>query len=705
MTNDFQNQVEKGLLGLVHEDICFFSWLCAVRALPFLGVEGVFSFWKGGVYGDKRQKYLASTFRALDIASHIRVHGDIAREAASAASAAYCNPVADSYAAEVYASYAAAAAAKSVVKDDRAAAEAATAAYIASRAAARWLIDIRNILLDDLSNIRNKNFTFNNDTTIYGAIWNSFQKALHSLNCGYWGDWYASIFSKGFILDDSDHAEISKRLKIPKEVLEEGAATVSDYIENVDKQGLVYNQRETRLIILGSAGAGKTTLVRRLNDDYSYPDPKDSTHGVDTSVMLNFNGTKAHIWDFGGQVIYHASHRCFMSANCVYILVVNARTEENYDCNRIIYWLDTIRVYSDNKAKVFIILNESDNRKQNAEDYDSLKDGEYAHLIQEIFSFNIGDDIDSVNIFKKMLADHIETTGHQVFGKNDSSAIAEIYTLFEEDKKILEKEELELLLKNNGIKSGKDQKRAKDLFNTLGVAMSYDVIEGYVLDPYWISHGVYLIIDYMQKNKIKFLHFKKLKDVFMNECGAYPKGKREYITELMEHHKIGFRNRDGVRGLIVPCVATKFKPRDIIYKEKSDSLVIEIERDELQEFPADFFYKYICANEDHIKKNREIWSMWQTGMVLAGDDASALVELKENRRIKITVWGKGKEEYSNKLELLFNDLLQEYYFASYKQEREKGGRIVTIITLFFESVAKGISKAIIEEASGRSMKP
>ena len=82
-------------------------------------------------------------------------------------------------------------------------------------------------------------------------------------------------------------------------------------------------------------------------------------------------------------------------------------------------------------------------------------------------------------------------------------------------------------------------------------------------------------------------------------------------------------------------------------------------------------------------------------MVLNEENASGLVELKENRRIEITVWGQNKTEYSKKLEVLIDSQLKEYRFTAHKEERQWGGKAVKFITLLFEAAAKGVTSAMV----------
>ena len=405
-TNAFGERVKKQLKNLTHEEVCLFSWLCAVRSLPFLGVRGDFAYWGY----DERQSRLASVLIAIDTAVRATADADpyaygffsadsVDKDADAAKLAA--NAAADAAEAAAYAA--------AFSYDDDSVTHAVDAAVCAANAATyaskydNTNIDITKILIQDLDSIKAKKNNYQNDVSIYGNIWHNFLNAFRDIGCNYWGNWYATLFTKSLVLDDADKAEIVMRLNIPPEIKKQGVTSVASYINDIKLQGAITAKRQTRLIVLGSAGAGKTTLVRRLNGDMSFPEISDTTHGVDTKFVLDFNGIRACIWDFGGQVMYHSSHRCFMSASCVYILVVNARTGDNRDITLINYWLDTIRIYSDRTAKVFIVLNESDERKLDPEEYSFLKENEYSSLIHEIYSFNVGTDMVHVNMFKQGL--------------------------------------------------------------------------------------------------------------------------------------------------------------------------------------------------------------------------------------------------------------------------------------------------------------
>jgi len=722
MGKDFETEVTAELSGFSREDVCFFAWLCAVRALPFLAVRGNFDYWKHPNNRDQRQKHLFAILHALDNTVYYAADNaysvsatfasTLASAAAYSARTSHTTSSADFYAASSASSVssAAASAAASHARKPFSTTSAASAAALAVLAAdsaysaavsaddVTYRLPLRDILLEDLQTLKNKDRKFQNKTTIYGPIWDSFQKVLRDFGCEYWGNWYAMVFAKGFVLDDDDRKEIKLRINVPDEISKQGAASVVKYLKNAKNQGITYAQRETRLIILGSPGAGKTTLARRLNQDFTDPKPEESTHGVDTTIVLNFNGVKTRVWDFGGQVIYHAAHRCFMSANCVYILVVNARIEEHNDIDRLDYWLDTIRSYSEGKAKVFIVINESDSRRQNLEEIKS-KTTKYEDIEPEIHGFNISKDRHDLTKFKADLAAYIERVGHQTFGKNDDKAMQAIAKLFHDGKQVIEKDEFTKILNDNNINKH-DYERVIELFDTLGVALSYNFMDGYVIDPYWISHGVYRVIDYLQEQKTPFLRYSEdvFNAMFKGETNKYSSQNREYIFKLMTHHEIGFPNKGGFNGLLVPCAASMSMPANAVSKcmlanvsnsAEHDSLRIRVEREDLKEIPGDFFYQYVCKNKEDIAEEQyERRAVWQDGMVLAGTNVGALVKIVANRRIEITVWGERKKEYLDVLEKRMDDLLKEYNLSATKAQQKIGEKIINILLVSWNIIGR-----------------
>jgi len=266
-----KEQVQSKLMNLRCKDRLFFVWLCAVRALPFLGVAGNFKYWEGHDDGvDQKQRHLFSVLKALDVVwsayDAFKIGGPVAFSTAEAEAAAEDADAAADTAADVAAdtyTHAAAAAAKAIVYAAESTAEigsiykAADAADAAVRAAeaAAVVIDLESILENDLAIIESKNWhnrrpsfidntevygdvrdNFQNALSeIYGDVWDDFQYALRELDCEYWGNWYTRVFDRGFKLNANDRKKIQTRLNVPDEIKKRGAASVARYVNSTGK--------------------------------------------------------------------------------------------------------------------------------------------------------------------------------------------------------------------------------------------------------------------------------------------------------------------------------------------------------------------------------------------------------------------------------------------------------------------------------------
>jgi len=699
--NEF-TELERNLHTLTRRGVVRFAFLSAARALPFLCVERDFSYWPD----NEKQKYLFHIFNAVDMcmcaitvtfaatAADVSKAADDASKAADKAVAGANKAAADAHDvfmaakasdAAAHAAFAVTAAVRTArAVSDQDAAWAAKDAYMSAVKACESstlnpifdtekVNDFKRIILNDYNYVKSEQSHYLEDgISFYGDMWNNFIDDLYEIGCGYWADLYNDMFVNKFEINEE---ELRWRTDISDNLKQDGASAVALQIMALRSQGVVYAARESRLIIIGSAGAGKTTLARRLSGDASFPEASDTTYGVNMEIKFDFNGVKTHLWDFGGQIIYHSSHRCFLSENCVYILVVNGRDEAARDVTKINYWLDTIRVYSNNNAEVFILVNESDNRKQDI-DVEALKRGHYGNLIQDVDNFNVGNDLERVSKFKEKLANHIESRGHHPIGTKDKAVMDDLRVRFEAGASVIDRIELKDIFKKHNIDVETEGKRAKRLLNILGVALSFECIADYVLDPEWISGGVYKIVDHMSKQGMQYIHKVTCYNILNNEQ-KYPLNRCGHIYRLMIEHRIAFEcDEEGV--LLVPCVASQSKPPDIDVQPSSDRLVTKIVRDDSKEFPADFFERFIYANHSDLSKYThkgdsgygERYTFWLTGMVLTYQDqnASAFIEISENRLITIAVWGAEKEKYHNELYRRLDSHLDEYGFIAFGED-------------------------------------
>eukprot|EP00111_Clytia_hemisphaerica_P018945 TCONS_00056027-protein len=103
-----------------------------------------------------------------------------------------------------------------------------------------------------------------------------------------------------------------------------------------------------KLLIIGQAAQGKTTLMHRLKGDVNYSDDI-STQGIDIQEIKlprkAFGNQQTQftfrVWDFAGQDDYYATHQCFLSRRSLYLLIWDSQELSN-GVNGLKLWLDNL---------------------------------------------------------------------------------------------------------------------------------------------------------------------------------------------------------------------------------------------------------------------------------------------------------------------------------------------------------------------------
>ncbi len=110
-----------------------------------------------------------------------------------------------------------------------------------------------------------------------------------------------------------------------------------------------------KLLLCGNSGVGKSTILDRLLGK-DFDRNKTSTHGIRIEqITLDDRDTTAWVWDFGGQEIYHSTHRLFLKGDAIALVVWDQKTEEqtilenrlrqgdHFFNRKLPYWLHTLK--------------------------------------------------------------------------------------------------------------------------------------------------------------------------------------------------------------------------------------------------------------------------------------------------------------------------------------------------------------------------
>ncbi|MBT8421432.1 MAG: hypothetical protein KJO08_11320, partial [Gammaproteobacteria bacterium] len=330
----FRKEVEARLKKIGNPRLsAAFAARVALAALPMLDnkaeEKGFLWYWKDA----DREKYLLATCRALQIVWPLSTDFSIISSESDAA--AYADAAAAYAAADAYA-YAAAYAAR----------------------ADNSLIDWIRQELEQLSKkTDSRSYFIESSPPPRIPLQGSFLAHLREIpSFGYWADWFQARFDGRPL----DREVMEKSLRLPEEIANQDPRAINRYLAELadgDKQEKI---KRVRAIFIGNGDAGKTSLIQALNSEEVTEGGTDMTPGIAISEWdVPGADLKAHFWDFGDQVIAHATHQFFLRARCVYVLVLNARSTDSNPNNQAEYWLEFIRAFGAN-APVLLVGNKCD---------------------------------------------------------------------------------------------------------------------------------------------------------------------------------------------------------------------------------------------------------------------------------------------------------------------------------------------------------
>ncbi len=691
---EFKEKVKQELIKLDQKQTLLFAWRCALRALPFLGSKGNFNFWNK----KDRQNHLYNIFYFLDMCAYAPHSSTSDKEASiaarviaravaasaraatigatdasaasaaaatSAAAAAYSAAYSVAYSATTYYPFpnaAASATARAARAADTTSAHtsdaAAEAYYAAYYAATEMKINLESIMLQDLDTIQNnQEKNQHKSTDLYGETWDNFQKALKDNGCTYWGTLFKKNFNEGFAWDEKP---LERRITVPKEIRERGAAIVANYVEELEKGAIRLN--EARIIVLGDKGAGKTCITRRLvNPEAPMTTDADSTAGVDTKLWKLAEDINVRIWDFAGHTVTHDVHQFFLSERCLYIMVYDGRTEKR---NRLEYWLDHMKNYGGD-SKAIILVNKRDKYSVEIQ-INTLKE---KYPIVDVYTFSIKDDKTNLEAFRDNVAEYIKNNPSwkkQTIPTHYYQVKDELEKLFAKKNKNTVQEHItltkfkEIAAKHKVV----DEKELLKNLHSLGVCLWYmniGELDTLVLNPEWISHGVYKIINWVSKEKKHDLTLDEFTAVFRGDKNRYPKHKHAFLYKLMMHYELAYETKKGHR-LIIPHLLDEDRPKELPSFHVEESLMLRYKAEGL--LPSNTISRFIVRHHQEIKKEEQIPLVWRYGVVLEDLMGSIALIREEDRTISVSVKGKYRTSFISTLRTTLNDI-----FNSYKNEK------------------------------------
>lgn len=438
--------------------------------------------------------------------------------------------------------------------------------------------------------------------------------------------------------------------KIPPEILNQTGVQIVKYIlqYQLDENKITLN--ESKMIIVGQGGVGKTTLLNKIVNDTYIESP--STEGIDIEKWkFESNGDEyiLNIWDFGGQEIYHSTHQFFLTKRSLYIFVWDARQEDEY--GRIDYWLNTIQSFSDD-SPIIVVINKCDQERKNIRlpDYYDLK--KRFPQIVDFFDVSCLDNINIDNLKKEILYQAKNLPLMQTEWFSSWAEIREELEALSVERNIITYEEYLKICFKKGIEDNEALSLIKYLHD-LGVLLHFhnDVLlkNIVILSPEWGTDAVYKILDAQTnvlKNRNGTLFHGDLHEIWKDKS-KYPQDMYPYLLKLMENFQLSFTVEPHSTYLIPELLGNvqQHYPIDL----EGECLHFRYTYNFL---PAGIMTRFIVKAHKLLLDEKGIKICWRKGAYLKYKNATCLVVLKDGiteRYIDIKVGGDNRR---NKSELL-----------------------------------------------------
>jgi small GTP-binding protein len=432
----------------------------------------------------------------------------------------------------------------------------------------------------------------------------------------------------------------------PLEIVARGRDAVASYFRDRGPGSLRLN--EVKVLLVGHGSSGKTSLVKRVFEEKF--DPKESqTHGINIRT-LRFGSKrsgriKANFWDFGGQEIMHATHQFFLSKRSLYVLVLDGRKEEDAE-----YWLQHIQSFGGD-SPVMVVLNKVDEHP--------------AFEVNRRFLTNKYPAI--VGFFRISCASGAGIGEFREALRDQSAAAPILQTswpapwfnvkrrLQRLDTDYISIVEYDKICAEEGVTDQVSRETLVEFLNDLGVVLHFkdlQLLDTHVLDPKWVTEGVYRIINSELVAKQRgLLRLSQLGEVFGASGGGkfrFTPDRYGFIVELMLKFELCYK-LDG-NAILVPDLLDIQEPEARLGLENALRFVFEY-----QYLPKSVMPRLIVRLHKDIRGNRS----WRTGVELEDKsfNARALVKADEKaKKITISVEGEQKRDYLSIIRKAIGDI-------------------------------------------------
>jgi internalin A len=331
------------------------------------------------------------------------------------------------------------------------------------------------------------------------------------------------------------------------EIAQEGSSAVRSFLGLISTAA--QEQWWSKLIVAGEGGAGKTSLVKVLNN-LPYDPNEPTTHGTEISQISLEHPRRSGVlmrlssWDFGGQDIYHATHQFFLSDRSLFLLLWNAR--HGWEHAKLPYWLDIVKARAP-AARVILVATHASDRPTDLPLIDLKRD--YPQIVASAGVDNAtGLGIDRLRRLMADVAADLPLMG----SRWPASWLAGAEKIRTSREKYSTPEALHSQLVQHGIPDLINQTHLLRALHLLGDILYYDdddeLRDTVILHPQWVTTYISKVLDSPEVAEQSGLLTRRQVQVLWHDLDV---GLRDRFLRMMEKFDLSYRIPDSPEACLV----------------------------------------------------------------------------------------------------------------------------------------------------------
>jgi internalin A len=321
---------------------------------------------------------------------------------------------------------------------------------------------------------------------------------------------------------------------------------------------------EAKILIVGQGAVGKTSLVNQLIHERKADPTEPQTERINIERSWKIlAGPKAenpaakvqlNVWDFGGQEIMHATHQFFLTRRSLYLVVLDAR--KGADESRLHYWLKIIESFGGD-APILVVTNKCEPPHDLQLNETRLK-LDFAPNLRGFYQVSCltGHGIPQL---RAAIKEQVRALPH-VFDPVPALYFAVKEALEKQTGNYIHFTEYDRLCWEKKLRDCKDQEVLIRFLHDLGTVLNfhdpdspYDLRDMHILNPEWVTGGVYQILTSPLLGKRQgVLDVNDLPEILKDKI-CYPPERHRFLINMMRKFELCFDFPDAPgRRLLVP---------------------------------------------------------------------------------------------------------------------------------------------------------